>query len=267
MTPARAAIRNRSASALIVVGVLACFHALVPDEEAREEAEYVFVLTLGYGHLVGAVIARRPGRGLRPSGVSASSWKLFQGVGAATLFFAYSALLDLFPASEFLAFAGPLLAISVWHTLENDLAVARAYRSGFALGPVRRDDVVLTIGVSAVVLLGAEGLMRLGATFADVFTASTLYHLFQWLVFLQDRARRGSDPVRGAAMLRAIVWSHLPAGLLCGGIVLGREALPPVVGDLVFSPSLYLFWSSLHVLQTAVARARAVTRPAMPAVA
>jgi hypothetical protein len=30
--------------------------------------------------------------------------------------------------------------------------------------------------------------------------------------------------------------------------------LPPLAFELVFSPALYLFWSSLHVVHTALAR-------------
>lgn len=248
------ALRNRLATLLLVAGVLVLFRGLWTDGSERAEALYVVVLGLGYGHLLGAALVGRRASGLRPQGVSLGLWRLFSVTSIGTLFLAYFALLELFPATSFLVVASPLLAISVWHTVENDTAVADAYGRGFRMRSIERQTQGRTMAITCLVALAAALASADEVIFAEVFAISTLYHLFQWLVFLSDRIVAGGDRARGAALLRGIAWTHLPAAFVCAVLVIWRSSLPPLAFELAFSPSLYLFWSSLHVLQTGLAR-------------
>jgi hypothetical protein len=245
---------NRRLTLFLVAVSLCLSHVLWPDPGDRATAQYAFVLTLGYGHLIGAAMGGRRRSSTRPEYVSPGSWRIFCIVTAATLFAAYFALLDRVSASDFLAVVSPLLALSVWHTVENDLALARAYDRGFALGPIPRTSHFRAIAITTTVLGAVVVLPQVGVSFADLFAVTTLYHLFQWLVFLRDRTAVGSDLAGRSGMLRRIAWSHLPAGLICGVVLIWRSSLPPLAFEVAFSPSLYLFWSSLHVLHTALAR-------------
>jgi hypothetical protein len=262
MTIPRSAFCNRVATALLVAATLLAFRVLWPGAGARAEAQYAFVLTLGYGHLLGAAIVRRRGASRRPRGVSTGLWRAFCAISVATLFAAYFSVLDLFPASGFLIFASPLLAISVWHTVENDLAIARAYRHRLVLDPIARETQARSVGLSAFVLAPLLLVPGSEVAFAEVFSASVLYHLFQWLVFLRDRIALSDDAGRRTALLRGIAWAHVPMAVACAAVVGWRSSLPPLAYELVFSPSLYLFWSSLHVLQTSLARG--ITRAERP---
>lgn len=262
-----AALRNRLTTVVLVGAVLALSRALWPDDGERAAAQYVFVLTLGYGHLLGAALVGRRDSGLRPHGVSARLWRLFCIVSVGTLFAAYATLLGVLPEANFVVFASPLLAISIWHTVENDSAVVAAYERGFSLGAIPREARGRTLGLVALVALGAILLSGDETLFAEVFAISTLYHLFQWLVFLRDRIAAGGDPARRTAILRGIAWTHVPTALACLALVIWRPILPPVLFDLVFSPSLYLFWSSLHVAHTALARSARSSAGAAVAVA
>lgn len=58
-------------------------------------------------------------------------------------------------------------------------------------------------------------------------------------------------------MWRRIAWVHVPPALLCVGLLWPAEGLTTVrftVRFALFSPAVYLFWSVLHVVQTALAR-------------
>lgn len=247
------ALRNRLTTVLLVASVLALARALWPEGSERTAALYVVVLTLGYGHLFGAALLGRGNRGLRPRGVSASLRFFVWIVAVGTVLAASFAMLEL-PTASLLFFASPLLVISIWHTVENDAAVVAAYERGFRLGPVARETRLRTLGITGLVAAGAALLAADEATFAEVFAVSTLYHVFQWLVFLFDRIAARGDRATKAAILRGVAWSHLPTALVCAALLLWRSSLPPLAFELVFSPALYLFWSSLHVVHTALAR-------------
>ena len=82
--------------------------------------------------------------------------------------------------------------------------------------------------------------------FGDVFSAVTLYHLLAWL---------GLRIARGAR-LAPLAAVHAAPALLCGALWLAPAEAAPLRA-LAFSPGVYLFWSALHVLQTARGRVRA----------
>lgn len=258
---------NRITTTLLVLAALVSFAALWPDARQRASALYVFVLALGWAHLIGAAwVGRRAGRP-RPWQASRRLWMGIGFVSVVAAFAACFAVLDWLAVDDFLIATSPLLALSVWHTVENDIAVTGAYGRGLALGRIPRDTYFPTIVGMALVMAAVVVLLELGVTFADVFAASTLYHIFQWLVFLRDRMAASRDPAAGAAIRRAIVWSHVPVALACAGVVVWRSSLPPLAFEIVFSPALYLVGSALHVIQTALARAREGLRRPLPAVA
>jgi hypothetical protein len=210
----------------------------------------------------------------------------------------------------------PLLAVSVWHIVENDLGLGRAYRRGMQLGRVGRGETEPfgSVGISALILAlalarltpedlpafgvggawtplggaacrvvaagcGVRLLARRGvrirllgvaivalaavppgrmpglsnASFDDLFTAVTLYHLVSWLVFASDRVR-ASGSVEGTRRVRGLLWVHVPPAVLCAGLLAWPAAEVAAVRQVVFSPAIYLFWSVLHVAQTARAR-------------
>jgi hypothetical protein len=302
-----AAWRNRGISAALVAACLLASRGWIPDAESRAFWQYLFTITLGYGHLIGAwwfAAARR--RDARPAPDAAALRRTFVLSSVLTLFAAYTWALN---QVELLFI--PLLAVSVWHTAENDLGLARAYRAGLRLGPLPRAPRhhLLALSVSALLILTAamtplwlpyteriratpagelavvalRGLCiavggwlalrgprlagavlvigglavskDLGArvTFADLFVGSTLYHLFSWLVFFADRAR-AAERAEAAALWRRIGWVHLPPALLCGALLLPAAEGLAALRFALFSPGIYLFWSVLHVAQTAWAR-------------
>jgi hypothetical protein len=180
----------------------------------------------------------------------------------------------------------PLLAVSAWHTVENDLAIGRAYSGGFRVGPLPRSrgHHAASLGVTGlVVLLGtwteswretASGLgwsvMGVGGPVVpssaqgsaplagwldlpDLFVLVTLHHLLSWLLLLQDRVRALRAAGRGreaASLSRRLVAVHLGPALACGLLLSIPAARMESIHLLVFGPAVYLYWSVLHVVQT-----------------
>lgn len=140
--------RNRAVTASLVLAVVGGSRLALPDPELRAEGLALAVLSLGYGHLLGAfVFARRAARERgteRPDWLERSSW----AVGLLTLFVAYASALSMLPGLALL-----LLAISTWHTVENDLELERAYARGLRLGPLPRSgsEHALALGWTALV--------------------------------------------------------------------------------------------------------------------
>jgi hypothetical protein len=139
--------RNRVLSAGAVALYLVGARAALPDEGARGALHYAVVATLGYGHLLGAVwTGRRSRRGaLRAA---------FGGVAVANLFLAY-----VLGAARWPGVVLPLLAVSAWHAVENDGALAQAYRAGGRLGPLPRDRgaQLVSLGGTLIVVAAASG--------------------------------------------------------------------------------------------------------------
>lgn len=256
----------------LVSGYLVALRWAVPEPSERATAHYVLVITLGYGHLIGALagaIARRRRLGLtRSDGArGVTSW-LF---AVCLLFSLYELGLAAMPVLVL-----PLLAISSWHTIENEWALRCTYGQGLAVPSLSSDPRVrfATAGLTLAVLILAAGTLShhdfgsllplvLAETlpdrpfaplaFGDVFAATTLYHLVGWLVYLGQRAKLDAGRSRRRT-LRLLAWTHLPPALVCAQLLaLPRHAASPVY-EIFFSPSIYLFWSALHVVQTLVSR-------------
>lgn len=259
--------RSRVLCGLASVGLVASLHAVAKGPDARARAIYFAVLSLGYGHFLGSLFfsrsrlaARAPGNGPRLLG-----WA-FAGLGIATLFSIYTWMIHVVPAGVY-----PLLTLAVWHTLENDLALARAYRGPLRLGPIRWGAHAQGRAVGWAVVIGllaaaADPTLRLPGplpawiTVADIFGVSSLYHLFAWLIFFFERmraARRQGQIEAARRTRRRLLLTHVPMGALCIGLTCIDLDSLEVVRVLLLSPATYLFWSTLHVCQTA--RARFVT--------
>lgn len=305
------AARNRLVTGALVASFLLATRSWIPDADARAGFQYHFTTTLGYGHLIGAFVFARGRR--RPH---ASAARLLRGAFAAasvlSLFSAYTWALN-----QTAALVMPLLAVSAWHTVENDLALGRAYRDRLRLDAIPRavEHHLGAIGAALLLLLLAAhtppwsdftaeifgqtgGWLVLAAmrgaciacgvallahaastryggavlvaggvavspaiagavTFADLFVAATLYHLVSWLIFFADRtaslaATAGGDACR--ALWRRLAAVHLPPTLACTALLLPASGAAVELRFAAFSPAIYLFWSVLHVAQTAWAR-------------
>lgn len=280
----RSAWRNRGLTTLAVIGFLAATGWLYPDSGVRAEKQYLFVIAIGYGHLIGAaVFGRDRMRRFAPTGVPAPLFAAFVATSTATLFFAYAWIAAIHPA-----FFVPLLAISLWHIVENDVAIARAYRASGALAPLGRSvrSNLWIAAVTAGLLLLGDALLRpedYGTTldgtiyepirsiastaigldlvgngwlgFGDFFSAVTLYHLVGFLVFFADRTRVSlASPREKTRRWRLLLWAHLPPIAACVALLATLDPRADGLRTLLFSPGIYLFWSVLHVAQTALAR-------------
>ncbi|MEN8162477.1 MAG: hypothetical protein ABFS41_20575 [Myxococcota bacterium] len=226
--PGVSPLAYRSATAVGVASFLVTSHWWFPDGAERAERQYVLVTGLGYGHLLGAL------RGARRPGSAAPAWRAFVALTLATGFVLYLEAVSHWPAVAFV-----LLALPVWHFTENDVALARALRTGGQLGPLPgrpRDHVVPVAAAACVVgvaLLVSPDPGRLG----DLFAATTLFHLLGWCVFLLGRGT-------GLAQL---LWLHAPP-LALGAWLAGGHA--EWLGRWLFTPGVYLYWASIHVLHT-----------------
>jgi hypothetical protein len=116
-----------------------------------------------------------------------------------------------------------------------------------------------TLGLSGLVALGATWLgpdVYRFVSFGDVTTGTVLYHLVSWLALVISKlhaARR--DAPRAAVMRhRRLILAHAVPALGCAlAVSIGRD-LSNGAMLLAFSPAIYLFWSALHVMQTAARR-------------
>jgi uncharacterized protein YjeT (DUF2065 family) len=251
---------------------LGLLHGVAPDAARREAWAYLIALPLGYGHLIGGVLASRARyRALVPDGVSPRACAAFVALGVLGLLAAYTRALQ----SPLLRpwVLAPMLVVSAWHIAENDLALSRAYRRGLALGPVgrgRRDVCLVAVFTAALAWAalatpsgGQWSSLVLGQSLsplrwigmADLVAGVLLYHAFSWLRFSEDRARRlGSWPA--ARLRRLLLLSHALPLVANAILYFWLDALHAYVA----SPALYLFWSVLHAFQTAAVRG--VERPA-----
>lgn len=92
-----------------------------------------------------------------------------------------------------------------------------------------------------------------GLAFSDLFSVLTLYHLASWWILSGEKAQRPGAR-RGAG--REVLSVHaIPLLVLGVGLVMGDGA-GAALRSAFFAPAAYLFWSALHVFQTAWARQR-----------
>ena len=142
------AVRNRVVTAAWVVAYLALAGALLPDADARASFHHLFVLTIGYGHLLGA-FALGGRRAFAPEGVPLGLWRTFSSVGVLTAFAAYGVAIQYVPTLVLV-----LLAIATWHTAENDLSLADAYANKGRMKPLPRAAAaqVAPVGLALLVM-------------------------------------------------------------------------------------------------------------------
>jgi hypothetical protein len=253
MTP----VRRLTGVSLAVAVYLGGLHELVPGADARARFSYAFVLTLGYGHLLGGLVGgRRAFAGSLPAPLRSRAGLALLSASIPLLFVLYGAALATWPPLLFL-----VLGISTWHICENECAIAAAPTG--KLPPLRSawPGQVLPVFVTGVVLLvsaaalpaaerralgplatAVPDLAARGLRFSDVFAGTTLFHLLSWL--------RVATPRRP----RLVLGVHLLAAAACGALLAAPGAAPAHVRAVVFSPALYLFWSVLHVGQTSLGR-------------
>jgi hypothetical protein len=275
--------RDTQRRMLAVAVTWLCFaasRALVPEPVARADLQYLAVTTLGYGHLLGAIVFARRRAGAAPARARGFGFGGSVAVGACLAAFCiYTELLRAAPWLPIL-----LLMVSIWHGLENDRALARAQGHPLRLEAVRASprelgrDLALTLalGVLAllttplserVALLPSPALLRLDLSewisFADLFTLSTGYHIVSWLLFFAERRRAlldAGDGVAARALAIRLAVVHAPPLALC--LALSAQGGPGALGGraFLFSPAVYLFWSAVHAGQTAQARRRDAPR-------
>jgi len=81
----------------------------------------------------------------------------------------------------------------------------------------------------------------------EVFALWTLYHVVSWGIFSWERS-----PDAGA--LRRLVVVHALPAAACLALLAAPLGWHHPLRVAVFAPAAYLFWSSLHVLQTLAVR-------------
>ncbi|NNL86837.1 MAG: hypothetical protein HKP27_14340 [Myxococcales bacterium] len=101
-------------------------------------------------------------------------------------------------------------------------------------------------GALAVVALALAPRIGAELRFAEAFALVTLYHIASWAIFVGERAfaRTGFSGIAA----RAIAPHAVPLVIL-GALVVLPAAEP--WRALLFSPGIYLFWTSLHVIHSA----------------
>ncbi len=221
----------RSLTAAGVASFLVGSHLLVPDAAVRAHHQYLFVTAIGYGHLLG------PAQGAWRSACAAPGRALFAAVTVVVGFVAYLEGVSRWPG---LAFA--LLALSVWHFAENDAALARALRARGPLGPLPGRPRVHAgpFGAAACVVGAALLASPDPGWLGDLFAATTGFHLLGWCVFLH---------ARGTGLRRLLLLHGTPLALGVWLATSSSERLEPI-GRWLFTPGVYLYWASLHVLHT-----------------
>ncbi|MCP3986187.1 MAG: hypothetical protein GY723_17540 [bacterium] len=257
-------LRNRVQSAAVAGALLGIAHAMWPDPGERSVWVYRCITTFGYGHLIGAAwFARQRMAQLRPRDIPVPLWRIFIITSIGTLLGTYAWLLHLAPGLILFFFG-----VSAWHVAENDLALGQAYRDEGRLPDLIRSPTGHAGALAATSVVVLAGLLtpelgwtvRLGLTWtgpslSDVFAAVTGYHLVSWVRFMIDRIRwiRWIDADSPGRMYRALLAVHaLPLAISLA--LLGSGDRVATAETLVFGPGLYLFWSVLHVLQTAISR-------------
>ena len=162
------ALRSRIVTGICVISFLLVTRALVPDPGPRAELQYLLVITLGYGHLIGAAVSGR-----RRLATLAPRWLSGRLAGVA----AALAVLDLFVAYVWathvsLAIFLPLLVVSIWHIVENDLSLRQPEAGGIGIPPVPRSMHPHVAAIAATALLAAIGQQLLSPAVGDLIVGS-----------------------------------------------------------------------------------------------
>jgi hypothetical protein len=242
--------RNRLLTASLVASFLLATRALWPNPQVRAEHQYLLVITLGYGHLIGAaVFSHRRLRNLVPTGVSPRLFWAFVATTVADLFALYAWL-----SNVSILFFLPLLAVSLWHIVENDLALGRSDGEGLALGALLRrlDARLAALGATALLLALGQSLLGPGEM-GPALAGSAV-------------ARFGNAPARIGAAVCGVALAGMgrrrSTGIALAGASLclpGGAARGLSFGDFFSAVTLY------HLIQFLVLfadRARAMADPA-----
>jgi len=249
--------RNRACAFTVVISFMLVSGGFESSGNADRRYFDLVVVPVGYAHLIGALWFSRRRARVRRSDLPLIASCMF------TLLCVYSWALQ--GSHRFWCLAAILL-VSVWHTLENDLMLGRAYANGLTITPLRRraqhHALVLSGSVSFAILAlvtpdgallsNAQRGFALPILFASidhVAIAGIVYHLASWSIFLVDRAR--SLPSRDARVLRRRLFVIHALPLALGAAVwIGFPSGHRYLASL----PLYLFWSAAHALHTAWAR-------------
>jgi hypothetical protein len=235
MPPGRLVWHRRALSAAIAIGCTLASIELWPEPLVRGERASLVLMAVGYAHFLGSLSASRSRlvAAFAPRGVPAWLFGAFLASSSATAFAAYAALLrSAGPALHAPIFAA-LLGLALWHTAENDLALARATRRGeHRVGAVPRDPVHHGLALGVSLLLLALGLASLSAT------------SFVGLRGVDNVLPRAGAGLCGAVLaLRRGGGSARPLGVaLAAAAALLPRALPGLAfGDFFFAVMLYHF--------------------------
>jgi hypothetical protein len=259
--------RNRVVSSLLVLGFVAGVRLVAPTAGERAVWLYLVALPIGYGHLIGGLWFARARLWERaPEDLPLLATSAL--VAAANLLAAYTWALHVPALLPWVIV--PMLLVSAWHIVENDLALGEAYARGLELGGVQTGAAQHAAALAATALLGAAALLTPeGTLFArawlgvsppvlapfgidELATAVLMYHAVSWLCFFWERSRVLSRRNRHEArrLRRRLLALHAIPLALNAGLYFAA----PAVYFYVAAPALYLFWSVLHAFQTAWVR-------------
>ena len=242
MTPAG---RNRTASVAAVALYLLAARSALPGEAERAALHYAVVAALGYGHLLGA--ARLPCAG-GWSGALRSACLLLAGANAVLL---GGLALERWPALVLV-----LLGVSLWHVVENDLALADAYARAQRPGPLPR-GLDAQLGCAGATLLGV-GLARgalAPAELGPLLAASPL-------AAASPRLFGVAAATAGLALLARGRRRALAGTLVASGVALAAAGRAPLAFADIFAASTLHHLVSWLVLLAGRGRAAARRDPA-----
>lgn len=236
----RLAWRNRAGSAVLVVASLLALRLAFPEADHRSRATYLFVLTLGYAHLIGPVVfARGAMRQWIPSGVPTALGTTLAATMLLTVFCGYVIALETWPPLVF-----PMLGLATWHAFENDVALEHAYAHGRRMGPLprRRDSHFLAAGFALLFVALFSASVSPAGQRAIAVSAYGAGWDFRIVGFL---ARVGA--AAAGLVLLARPGRRTAGGLLVGGAVLAPSRLTPWVtfADVFALSTLYHIYSWL----------------------
>jgi len=214
--------RNRAASLGLAGAAVAAARAIAPDPEQRATLLYILVVVLGYGHLLGAAWFSRHAGSRRGAGEA-----LWRVAVVLAVFAVYVTLLQGLPLVVL-----PLLVISTWHTVENDVVLEAtcARPSGaaaFSRAPAPHG--VAFAGTALLVALFASA--GAGPALASATASGAL-------------AQVTAAPWRGLASASALAIAVLlPRHRLEGALLAAAAALLPALsaGVLSFAEAFALF--------------------------
>lgn len=249
--------RNRACAFTIVISFMLVSGGFSASGNVDRRWFDLVVIPIGYAHLIGALwFSKRH---------AAIGWYGLVLIGS-SVFTALCVYAWALQGSTRVWCLGAILFVSMWHTIENDLMLGRAYENGLRITSLSRSARVHAFTLSGAASLGALALatptgallssvqrgLALPAVFASldhVAIAGILYHLASWAIFLIDRSR--SMPTRASRVLRRRLFLIHAAPLVVNATV---WAWFPFGHVYLASLPLYLFWSAAHALHTAWVR-------------